>query len=695
MTERHQRKLAAIMFSDMVGYTALMQEDELKARMFRDRCRAALRELVVKHDGAVLQFYGDGVLCSFASAIEATKCAIEVQQKLQQEPKVPVRIGIHVGDVVFEDEGVYGDGVNVASRIEQLAAPGGICFSEKVYDEVKNQPGMETVSLGKVQLKNVKRPIEIFALTGEGLAVPERLPSVEKILTQIQRDLESEKADERLVKKGSPLSNVAVLPFVNMSPDPENEYFSDGITEEVINMLAKVEGLRVASRTSAFAFKGKSEDIRSIGGRLSVGSVVEGSVRKEGKRLRITAQLINIADGYHLWSETFERELKDVFAIQDEISQAIVENLRGKLIGETGKKVDVCCPRCDPDAYTLYLKGRYYWNKWTSDGWKKSIEYFRQALEKDPVYAQAYAGIADAYDLLGTYNLLHPNDAFPKARAAAAKALELDPKLSDAHVSLAIGAMFYERNWTQSEREFQRALELNSGYAGAHHAYAVLLTILGRFDEATREILRARDLDPLSIPINLFVGWVLYYTRRYDEALGQIQKTLEMEPNFPIAHFGLGSVYLRKAMFDKAIEEFQKGVGFSGGSNELNGALAVALALSGNKEEARVILEKLEGHTSGHDVPWISLVVTHESLGNRDRAFEWLNRAYEERASELAFLKIEPAFDPLRPAIPRSSEKASARPLTVNPSWFYFPPKLYAKPIHGINGNPSMSEPAA
>ena len=301
------RMLAAIMFTDMVGYTALMQKDEKKAKSLRDRHRSVLDEIINKHQGRILQYYGDGTLVIFGSAIESVLCAVEIQRELQKEPVIPLRIGIHSGDIVYDDEGVYGDGVNIASRIEALSISGAVLISDKLYSEIKNHPSLLAESLGSYQLKNVIEPIEIFALINPGLKIPSQL--------------------QLKIKEGYKEKNsIAVLPFVNMSTDPENEYFSDGITEEILNALTKVEGLKVTSRTSSFAFKGKNEDIREIGNKLNVNSVLEGSVRKFSNKVRITAQLINTKDGYHLWSEVYNRNLEDIFDVQDEISRQIAYN---------------------------------------------------------------------------------------------------------------------------------------------------------------------------------------------------------------------------------------------------------------------------------------------------------------------------------------------------------------------------------
>ena len=286
--------LAAIMFTDMVGYTAMMQENEKRAKILRSKHREVLEKLVLEHRGQILQYYGDGTLSIFGSVIEAALCAAKIQQELQNEPKVPLRIGLHAGDVVYDDEGVYGDGVNIASRIENLAVPGSVLISDKINDELKNHQEISTVFLGRYNLKNVKAPVKLYAISSDGLVVPSA------------REIEGKTANSE--------NSIAVLPFLNLSADKDNEYFSDGITEELLNALAKVDALLVTSRTSSFAFKGKNIDIREIGRQLGVKTLLEGSVRKYGNRVRVTAQLINANDGYHKWSETYDRNLEDIFS---------------------------------------------------------------------------------------------------------------------------------------------------------------------------------------------------------------------------------------------------------------------------------------------------------------------------------------------------------------------------------------------
>ena len=421
------RQLAAVMFTDMVGFTALMQKDEKKAKSNRDRHRKVLEKHIFEHLGKILQYYGDGTLSIFGSAIEAVICAKEIQLELKKEPQIPLRIGIHLGDIVYEDDGAYGDGLNVASRIESLSVAGAVLFSDKVHDEIKNHPELTKKSLGKFELKNVKQHVEVFALTNESLTVPE------------PGEL---RGKGKLTEK-----SVAVLPFVNMSADPENEYFSDGISEELINALTRVEGLLVTSRTSSFAFKGKNHDIREIGSKLDVGTILEGSVRKAGNKVRITAQLIKTSDGYHFWSEVFDRELEDIFEVQDEISKKIASKLKKELVDEMTKEPLVKSRTKDLEAYNLLLKGKFYFHKWSPPDVFKALEFFKNASKKDPNYPLPYTCIAGCYSFLGATGYLPPQDAYPKAKEYALKSLELDSYLPEAHLSIGIVKLFFEWDW--------------------------------------------------------------------------------------------------------------------------------------------------------------------------------------------------------------------------------------------------------
>ncbi len=442
--------------------------------------------------------------------------------------------------------------------------------------------------------------------------------------------------------------SIAILPFADVSQERELDYLCDGIAEEIINALTKVEGLRVVARTSAFSFKGKNEDMRQIGRALSVGVLLEGSVRKAGNKLRITAQLINASDGYHLWSERFDREMEDVFAIQDEITLSIVDKLKITLLGEA-KDALVKRYTEDVEAYNLYLKGRFFWNKRTETGYLKGLEYFRQAIDKDPGYARPYAGIADCYDLLGWYGYLAPQEAFPRARAAAEKAQELDGTLAEAHASMGWISVNWDWEWAKAEREYKRALELNPSYATAHQWYSEYLTYMGRHDESIAEGKKALELDPLSLIINNDLGQVYYFARRHDEAIAQLQKTVEMDPDFVIAHFFLALAYGQKSMFEEAIQEAREAMSLVGESDTLIlTQLGIIHSYSGNENEARRILDRLHELTDEKYVSPFRVALIYEGLGDIDRAFEWLERAYEERDHWIETLKVNPALDSLR-----------------------------------------------
>ena len=440
--------------------------------------------------------------------------------------------------------------------------------------------------------------------------------------------------------------SIAVLPFVNMSADPENEYFTDGVTEDIINALTKVEGLRVASRTSTFAFKGKGQDIRTTGQQLNVSTVLEGSVRKAGNRLRITVQLSTVADGYHLWSERYDREMQDVFAVQDEIAHAIVEALKIKLVGT--KDTPLVKRQTDNlDAYNLYLKGRYFWYQ-RGEGLAKGVQCFTQAIEQDSTYALAYAGLADCYNLLGFYGIRAPGEVFPQAKRAAGKALELDAMLAEAYTSQAYASMLYDWDWAAAEKQFKRALELNPGYATAHHWYSEFLMAMGRTNEAVAEARRAQELDPLGLIITTLLGMALCYARRYDEAIDEFHKVMEMDSTVIATNLWLGLAYLQTGRSDDAVRVLERASTLPGARPFVVGYLGLAYGRAGRRDEAVRLLRDLEELAQGTYVSSFAMALSHLGLGHRDEALRLLERAYEEHAASLFWLRVEPAVDELR-----------------------------------------------
>jgi len=494
-------------------------------------------------------------------------------------------------------------------------------------------------------------PMELERVVSKAMAKSsdERYQHVGEVildLRALRQELESKTLKEQ-ASATKAVPSIAVLPFINMSADNEQEYFCDGMAEELINALTKIKDLRVVARTSAFSFKGEKLDIREIGKKLSVGTVLEGSVRKAGNRFRITAQLVNVADGYHLWSERFDRQMEDVFAIQDEISLAIVDKLKLKLLKEEKAKL-VKHHTENLDAYNFYLKGRYFWNKRTEHGLKKSLENLQRAIEIDPEFALAHAGLSDTYATLGWYGFLPRKDAFTRAKAEAIKALEIDDTVGEAHASLANIKTWCDWDWVDAEREYKRALALNSSDAETHHMYAHFLEAMGRFEEAIREMKQALELEPLSLNINSCIGKNLYFARKYNEAIEQLQKTLEMDPNYFDPHAWLGMAYAKKGMHEQAIKKLQKGTTFIGISPIMIAALGYAYASAGKRSEAQKRLNQLKGLSRKEHVDPYFLAWIYAGLDERERAFEWLNKAYEERSMYMTLLKVDPLFDNLR-----------------------------------------------
>ncbi len=439
---------------------------------------------------------------------------------------------------------------------------------------------------------------------------------------------------ERLLgRPASPrIESLAVLPFQNLSHESEQEYFADGMTEELITELAQIGGLKVISRSSAMQYKGVNKPLPQIAKELNVDGVVEGSVLRSGNRVRITAQLIQAPMDRHLWAKSYERDLRDVLALQDDVAQAIASEVKTELTSH--ERLRLTSPRSvDPEAYEAYLKGRYYSSKRTEKELEKGIEYFQQAIEKDPNYASAYSGMADAYALLGYRGDLPSKEALSRAKAAALKAVGLDESLAEAHASLAFIAETHEWDWPTAEREYKRALELNPGYAEAHNWYAGYLMYLGRFEEGIAEAKRARELDPLSLAINNALGGRLLLAGRDKEAIEQIQKTLEMDPNFAPAHNRLGWAYLGKGMNEEAIAEFQKEMALSGSDPEVSMDLGYAYAVVGKRDEAKRILAELKRKRERNFVSPAALGIVSGALGEKDEAFAWLEKAYEVRVT--------------------------------------------------------------
>ena len=657
------RQLAAIMFTDIVGYTALMQADEQKAVAVIKHYNTTLEKLVSQFNGQVLNYYGDGSLCIFPSATDAANCSLAVQKELKTEPVVPLRIGLHIGEVFFEDAKALGDGVNVASRVQSLGQENTILVSGEFHDKIKNNSSITTTSLGQFDFKNVDKPLEVFALSNEGLFVPQRSKMEGKLKKKsgkkrfiiatsliilvcaavflIYKPLFTEKS-----ASGSNDQSIAVLPFADMSPAKDQEYFSDGMSEELSNLLAKIPNLKVISRTSSFSFKGKNLDVRKIGENLGVGNILEGSIRKSGNTIRITAQLIEVRNGTHLWSETYDREMQDVFVLQDEISKIIVDVLKIKLTGKHGNNVAGGLTK-NTEAYEDYLKGRYHWNMRTGDGIKKAIGYFEDAIKKDSNYAAAFSGLADTYLTLYDYGLMSIDESTSKAKEAAQRALKINGLLAEAHNSLA-HINLHEWKWKSAEEGFKQAIELNPGYVLAHHWYALCLTAIGKADEAVNEMKIARELDPLSTRINADLGMAYLSAEKYDEAIEQEKKTLELNPKSSGAYWIRGMAFQQKKMFAEAIKDYRYALELSPNNPNYLAALGHVYASSGNTLAAKNILDTLFIENKVKPVSPFFFALVYAGLNDKEKALEWMENAYKEKSGSVRYLKMEPRLQNLR-----------------------------------------------
>jgi serine/threonine-protein kinase len=443
------------------------------------------------------------------------------------------------------------------------------------------------------------------------------------------------------------IDSIAVLPFENTSRDPEHEYLSDGIAGSLINSLATIPKLRVMAQSAVLRYKGRGIDSQSIGRELNVRAVLAGRIMQSGESLRIGTELVDVATGSQLWGAQYDRKPGDIFAIQDDISGEISEKLRLKLTRAEKKRLTKRQTE-DADAYRLYLKGRHHWDRWTEDGFYKAIEYFQQAIEKDPTYALAYSGLADAYVLLGWNSYLPPREAFPKAKMAAMRGLRLDPNLGEAHAGLAAVLWLYDWRWEQAAAEFTHSLALNPSYPTANHWYAEYLMTMGHHQEAIARMKNSQELDPLSLIISVAIAWALYMARRYDDAIEQLQRTVELEPAYPVTYWILGQLLRKMGRYQPAITEGEKGVKLSGGSPLMRAALAQSFAMAERREEAMQIQDDLTKLTKQKYVSPYFLAGIHAGLREDDRAMEYLEKGHQERSHWLLYLHIDPGMDTLR-----------------------------------------------
>lgn len=646
------RQLAAIMFTDIVGYTALMGRDEHGAFNLLKHNREIQKPLIRHFNGTWIKELGDGVLASFHTVTDAVLCANALHDACKKVEGLMLRIGIHLGEVVFENNDVFGDGVNIASRLQALAPAGGTLISESVYKNVMNRNEFITVFIREENLKNVHDPVKIYEIRLKETVIldpgilqkkeKKLLPDFNKkfvfgLITLIALAAISwyvfvyQKQDDAAVAFKSEKS-IAVLPFVNMSGDKDQEYFSDGLSESLLNLLSKIPELKVIGRTSSFSFKGKNEDLRVIGEKLGVAHILEGSVQKEGKKIRVTAQLIRTTDGSHLWGGKYDRELEGIFKLHDEIAEAVVHELKLKLLKT---KSDLASAPVNLEAYNLILQGNYFQEKRDKVNLDIALDFYIKALAIDSLNARSWAALAYCYTLQSSWAWIDPIQGMQKAREGAIKAIELDSNLFEAHQVMGAVKM-WNFEWAEAEAEYNKAIKLGPGNADNYRLKAFLYRTLGRFDEAINLYKKSIELDPIKSHTYFNYGQLLYHSNRLDEAIVAYKKVLELYPQFPRTHIFLGKVYLLQGKPEKALAEMQQE------TNEAwrNFGLMLAYQALGRKKEVEKMLNDYIVKFAKDEAYQIAEVYAFR--GEKDKAFEWLEKAYLAKDSRLTYLKGDP-----------------------------------------------------
>ena len=664
-----------ILFLDIVGYSKLLADEQKELiQELNHVVRETKQFQTAEAEGKLTRLpTGDGIVLVFMNNPEAPlECALEINRKLQSRPQLKLRMGIHSGPVnpvadVNDQANLAGAGINIAQRVMSCGDAGHILLSKHFAEDLEHYAHWRSLlhDVGRVEVKHGAR-IPIVNLYTDQLgnaALPAKLRRARTafrlksavvvvllliavlgvgfwMLRRSQGKFESQAA---LI----PSKSLAVLPFENLSRDPDNAYFADGIQDEILTRLSKIADLKVISHTSTQHYKSAPKNLPEIAKQLGVAHILEGSVQKSGDSVRVNVQLIKAANDSHLWADTYDRRLTDIFSVESEVAKAIADTLKAKLTGAEEQLI-AARPTSDLTTYELYLKGRVLWGKRGGDNIRQAIAFYEQAIVRDPNYAPAYAGLAEAYVILPIYTDASAREAYAKAKAAALKALQLDDKLAEAHNALAM-VLFLYLDIAGSIPEFQRAIALNPNYATAHHWYGFNpLSTLGRFDEAIAESKRAVELDPLSPVINSDLGSNLMVARRYDEAIAQLRKTLEIDPTFSLAHGALGEALQFKGDLPGAIAEYTKAQELAA-DPRIRVLLAAAKAQSGDKDAAVRMLAELEEASRNREIPGAQRAVLYTSLGNRTEAIRCLEQSVADHDSQdVAWIKVYPKWDPLR-----------------------------------------------
>ena len=615
-----ERRLAAVMFTDIVGYTALAQKDEALSMSLLEEHRALVRGFFPRHNGREVKTIGDAFLVEFGSALEAVRCAYDIQQSLHElndsrpaDGKIQLRIGIHLGDVIHSQGDVYGDAVNIASRIEPLATPGGICISEEVQRQVRNKLEFPMVSLGAKELKNVSEGVEVYRMV---------MP------------WESEVQPAQLDK-----NRVAVLPFASMSPDPNDEYFADGLTEELIDKLCQVKGLEVLARTSVMNYKKKEKNAAQIGRELKAGALLEGSVRKAGNRIRVTAQLINANTEGHLWSSHYDNNLDDIFAVQSDIAEKVAGELQIRLVQEERRSLEKK-PTASTEAYTYYLQGRELLRERTEPSIRQAAAIFEKATSIDPSFAKAITGIAECYWALVNDGYESYEKFTPKAELLVSKALQLDPDLAEAHAILGyIG--FLEDNVLKGTMEAKKAISLNPSLADAYWVLSNVAFLKQDKEEGMSALETCYRLDPIRPQYIEWLGDFYFYMGRDDDALQHWEKTAQFAPS--ATYRVMTEYYLWKGDLEKAREMFSKVENLEPTSNWLPWMRGFIAARTGDRDGAMRVIRELEsGWASTSTLNDIAFV--YYALGDLDSYFTYIDKATDQHVMRYRYVIYNPLF---------------------------------------------------
>jgi TolB-like protein/class 3 adenylate cyclase len=618
------RQLAAIMFTDIAGYTVLMGEDEQKAFDILNKNRKLQKPLIKQYGGKWIKELGDGILATFSTVTDAVNCACSIIKKCAQVEGLQLRIGIHHAEVIFENNDVFGDGVNVASRLQAIAPIGGICISETVRNNVNNRKEIKTSFIKEEILKHVKEPVRIYEVL-----VDHNHP---------EKEVSSNPAKVKIAAEKS----IAVLPFVNMSNDPEQEYFSDGMAEEILNSLVHLKDLKVAGRTSSFQFKGKNIDLREVGQKLGVSTVLEGSVRRQGNRLRITAQLINVDDGFHLWSGKYDRNMDDIFAIQDEIALSITDQLKVTLFEKDREKITKTSTQ-NAEAYELYLKGRFHINR-RGSSIVTGLQFFKKAIALDSNYALAYAGYADASQLSAVYGFVPGKEVMQEVKKASEIALKLDPSLGESYAALGSYYVYFERDWVEAKKNFTRAIELNPTFTQARSLYGLiyLCWVEGNFEEAEKQARTSIKLEPLSTIDHADLSWILYTANRFEEALSHAKNGIEIDANSFLSQRLAGLCYMALERYEEAIESLNYLMKISDRHQHALTGLIWAYCSSKNFTAAGTLMEELKRRSASEYIGCTYFALSAACLGDDTTALDYLEKAYDDADPILISIKYSP-----------------------------------------------------